>query len=230
MNEQEEVLRYREIATQYDLEYVKAILDFSKFSIKALFLLNGSAAIAMMTLITNILIKNPDLSFKLLNPVSNFAWGACLALLAIIPGYFAHIFCKNKEWDDNKLMCNHVHIRASNKRICNHLKQYSEINNQEEKNKLSCEIAEEMSYQFESEPSLKRNEESFKKNKRKTSILVVMASSLLIMSFYSFIRGINNTKISFLQFGENNTKQQISFSDLSYPGVQITPFPITKPN
>lgn len=64
-------------------------------------------------------------------------------------------------------------------------------------------------------------EKSYKKYQNFSKIAVIAA---FFVFFVTFFLGL----FTFAQSSVPN--QQISYSDLSYPGVQITPLPITKPN
>lgn len=230
MDEEARTQNLEAVAAEYDLEYTKAIWDFGKFSIKAVFVMNGTAAVTMMTLITSVLFKNPELSFHLFKPVYYFVWGALTALTTVVPGYFAHIFCKEKELCDISGRINQVHIGASNKRINEVLTQYNKAENQEKKRQLSVKIIEEIEYQNNCEPVIKKNKADYEENKKTVNFLMITAIFCILSSFWFFIEGMKKTSISFANIYQYNIQSQIFYSDLSYPGVQITPLSVTKPN
>ena len=223
MNEQEEKIKHYEILAQgYNQDMLHSVLDFSKMGLKAAFILNGSADISVLTLFTKALIYLPEVSSSILNAVYYFALGALFSALAVVTAYFTQL-CYQKSCAHN--VANPVNVAIFEKVECDLSKKVKE-------NIFLPETY--LEYIKGVEEQKKQIIEAFNQNKqignKSDKIALRWRNSALVLialSFAAFFWGIYTTKNAF-----NNiqvTKEQISFSDLSYPNVQIKTILPTKP-
>lgn len=57
---------YENYAKDYDCLMLITVIDYAKMGLKGIFMLNGAAAVAMLTLFTNALISRPEISNDIL--------------------------------------------------------------------------------------------------------------------------------------------------------------------
>lgn len=103
MKEYEEKIRHYELlAKDYNHDMLVSVIDFSKMGLKAAFILNGSAAVSVLTLFTKALIELPEVSSSILDAVYIFALGAMCSALAVVAAYFAQLaFQENCSFSNN---------------------------------------------------------------------------------------------------------------------------------
>lgn len=79
----------------HDFTMLQHVIDFAKMGIKAIFLLNGSAAVTVLTLFTSTSLKIQNMYEPLLNSVTHFSYGAMCAVICILLAYVAQTFYQN---------------------------------------------------------------------------------------------------------------------------------------
>ena len=102
----------------HDFMMLQHVIDFAKMGIKAIFLLNGTAAVTVLTLFTSTSLKIQNVYEPLLNSVTYFSFGALFAVICIIFAYGAQTFfqyysasinqqkmfkLRNNKYDEEKL-------------------------------------------------------------------------------------------------------------------------------
>ena len=92
MNELNDTIKhYETLAKDYNHDMLISVIDFAKMGLKASFILNGSAAISVLTLFTKALIELPEISSSILDAVFIFALGALSSSIAVILSYFTQL-------------------------------------------------------------------------------------------------------------------------------------------
>lgn len=217
MNEYEEKIKHYELlAKDYNHDMLVSVIDFSKMGLKAAFLLNGSAAISVLTLFTKALIELPEVSSSILNAVYIFAIGAMLSALAVIAAYFTQLaFQKNCNCNNNRAIYSAMYdkVEAEDKeRIKKHLLSVAQLEKlAEESEKKRQQLLDAFTVDMETE----------NKSNRQGDMCRNIALFLIALSFLAFFGGIYMTKNAFDNV--HIAKEQITFYEFSYPNVQVKP-------
>ena len=90
-NQAQEIQALLKNATDTDCKMLQHVIDYAKMGIKSVFLLNGSAAVAVLTLFTSSSLKIQEAFSPLLNSVSLFVCGTGLSVICILLAYFIQI-------------------------------------------------------------------------------------------------------------------------------------------
>lgn len=81
---------------QADFHMLQHVIDYAKMGIKALFLLNGTAAVSVLTLFTSSSLDLKSVFTPLLDAVTLFSWGAICSIICILLAYITQIFYQDE--------------------------------------------------------------------------------------------------------------------------------------
>lgn len=223
---QETVMLTRENIRLYDIEYLKAIFDFIKFIIKAAFTINGGAALAILTLITNALLKEPELSNQAINSCYWFSYGCFVAVIAAFPIYLSIVFFKRTEYCENIDVYNVQLIREANS-VVNKAAEQANINPLG----FIQEVGTHEAYVEDSTTKINTNRNEYHRNRNYAYFWMFIGVVAIIISFVLFIFGLNTVKNTFSKnFKSANQVVVCNNSSTDCHRVSIHPLPLTKPN
>lgn len=191
----QEMSIYEQQFDNADFHMLQHVIDYAKMGIKALFLLNGTAAVSVLTLFTSSSIDIKNVFTPLLDAVTLFSWGAIGSVICILLAYIAQTFYQkecaymnnekilniaNKHYDEEKLFL------IKEKNMYPNMKNYfedkiSEITSLKEKNR-------------------KENDKDQWKEKlfgRLGDLLSILSLFMVIVSLFLFGKGVNTVKNGF---------------------------------
>lgn len=217
----EELLKYESMINEMDLKMLQHVIDYSKLGTKGLFVLNGTAAVSILTIFSNALVKDLSLSNDILISAIIFAIGALCSVVCIILAYFAQIFYQRNSAYNNGMRVIDLLIRQNNDK-------YHYINSDSlKKCHLTLEKTSPKVFKIINDfENIKiKEKESFKeianKNLKTGNRIRNVCVTISILSIVLFIWGVVNIKNSFNTPEESTS--QITMTNSSYPNVEITP-------
>lgn len=175
-----------------DCKMMDYTMDLSKIIIKGTFILNGSAAIAMLTLFTKVLVEKPSISYDILLTTYCFAIGALLSTIGATLSYFLQRQYQNDAAQTNDIECYEIIEKYHN--IFNTSSSYRE------------QISEEKREKQESK------EKTSKLSKRWFFSIIIV----LIASFVMFFLGITQTVYTFSKIDIGENMRNYSFLHTNY--------------
>lgn len=92
-----------------DFHMLQHVIDYSKMAIKGSFVLNGTAAVSILTLFTMESLKQASPYIQLLEAITNFSYGTSCSLICIIFAYITQTFYQYETAYCNALMYLNLH-------------------------------------------------------------------------------------------------------------------------
>ncbi len=214
-----------------ELPFLQNGFDFQKQALRGLFLLNGSATISLLTFFSNVLLKNPQFAKELFKAILFFSIGSfipviCSLILCLKHTYFVnYVKMSFNEKFLNKFIEETVEKEMQGSKEYNFL---PDDKKEQAKEKAYNMIKQSDMYKFIKKQQIKKKESS-KSNYIYYICFLFVLVSLDIMVFISGL-GLTYKAVENNVVYSEKDKNQVYFTNESYPGVQITPLPVTKPN
>lgn len=209
---------YENYAKDYDCLMLITVIDYAKMGLKGIFMLNGAAAVAMLTLFTNALISRPEISNDILRATYCFAVGALVSVLAVLFAYFSQIFFQYTTAHNNGYLIVHCELER-NWEIFKQCFYNSNLSVDEDR----LQLVELINQRDE----LLKNTDNHKKlaaqERKKGELFKYLSIICALISFYQFFSGITHTIDSF-----ENQNEQILSSELTHPKIQTISLTATK--
>lgn len=178
-----------------DFHMLQYVIDYAKMGIKALFLLNGTAAVSVLTLFTSSSIDIKNVFTPLLDSVTFFSWGAIGSVICILLAYIAQTFYQNecacmnnekildiadRQWDEEKLFL----IKEKNTQS-------------KEKDYFESKISEITSLKEKNKKEKDKEQRKEKLFGRLGDLFSIFSLFMVIVSLFLFGKGVNTVKNGF---------------------------------
>lgn len=200
------------------------VIDFAKMGLKGVFFLNGAAAISILALFTNVVIQKPYLSIGIFWATACFALGAFFASLGTMFAYFSQGWYQNSSSSYNSINKNNLLLNQSNEAISEYKKEFNGKNLNQDFNTAKKPYLDAINdYQKVLEKQIIDLNIDAKKEDKYGNCWRLGAIVTILISYICFFCGI------FMTYNTLSTNYQhlaqISYSDSTYPNVQITSMP-----
>ena len=188
----EEASSCREQIFDADFHMMQYIIDYAKMGIKGLFVLNGTAAISVLTLFTMESLKQDYPYIQLLEAITIFCYGTISSLTCILFAYFTQAIYQYKVANANILIL--LNIR---KRQISDIKTLIGTND-----KLDSE-------QTNIEKDINTFSRKIKINSLWGTFFNIICIAIAISSLYCFYIGVNSVKEGFEKQMLTNSAKEI---------------------